>query len=339
MRPFPLTHRATSPAQSTRPLSVRRLRSLHAALALIALLGTAASPACGEGPRSTSGARDSGAAFDGSEALRWIERQCALGPRVPGTAPHRQCQEMILAYLDSLGLAPETLSFSAQHPRGRGTVEGANLFARVRPGATPRLLLGAHYDTRPWADAELDSSLHERPVLGANDGASGVAVLLVLARIFAETPPPIGIDLAFFDLEDLGSHGAPESFALGSQWLALNYPGPLPAAVLVLDMVGSPTAQFGRELYSWQFSPEWVDLVPQVARRLGHIEWEEAREHAVFDDHLPFLQQGIPSNVIIGFDDPNWHTLRDTPDRVSARTLAHVGEVVLEIVRGGYVSQ
>lgn len=335
---FPPTDRATSPAPSARPHVARRLRDLHALLALVALLGMASGPACGEGPGSTPAAR-SGAAFDGSEALGWIERQCALGPRVPGTAAHRECQEMIVHHLESLGLAPERLSFTAEHPRGQGKVAGTNLFVRIRPEATPRLLLGAHYDTRPWADAENDSSLHEKPVLGANDGGSGVALLLVLARHFSENPPPIGIDLAFFDLEDLGSHGAPESFALGSQWLALNYPGALPDAVLVLDMVGSPTAQFGRELYSWQFAPEWVDLVPQIARQLGYIEWEGAREHAVFDDHLPFLQQGIPANVIIGFDDPNWHTLRDTPDRISARTLSHVGEVVLEIVRGGYVTQ
>lgn len=244
---------------------------------------------------------------------------------------------MITGYLDSLGLAPDRLQFTVAHPRGGEMIAGTNLFARIRPEASPRLLLGAHYDTRPWADAEADSSLHGRSVLGANDGGSGVAVLLVLAKAFSQSPPPIGIDLAFFDLEDLGSHGDPASFALGSQWLATHYPGGLPDAVLVIDMVGSPTAQFGRELYSRQVAPEWVDLVPQIARQLGYIEWEGAPDHAVFDDHVPFLDQGIPANVIIGFDDPNWHTLRDSPDKVSPHTLAHVGEVVLEIVRGGYL--
>jgi hypothetical protein len=285
------------------------------------------------------GANSAQAAFDGAEALRWIERQCDLGPRVPGSAAHQKCQEMILAHLDSLGFAPERLRFTVDHPRGQGVVAGANLFARIRPEATPRLLLGAHYDTRPWADSEIDSSLHDEPVLGANDGGSGVAVLLVLARLFAEKPPPIGIDLAFIDVEDLGSHGVPETFGLGSQWLAAHYPGPLPDAVLIVDMVGSPTAQFGRELNSWTLVPQWADLPTQIARRLGFIEWAGAPEHAVFDDHVPFLRHGVPATVIIGFDDPNWHTLRDTPDQISAQTLSHVGEVVLQIVHGGYVTQ
>jgi Zn-dependent M28 family amino/carboxypeptidase len=244
---------------------------------------------------------------------------------------------MIVAYLDSLGLAPERLSFAVDDPRGEGTLEGTNLLARIRPGASPRLLLGAHYDSRPWADAEPDSTLHDQAVLGANDGGSGVGVLLVLARILTESTPPIGVDLVFFDAEDLGSHAAPTTFALGSQWLASHYPGPLPDAVLVLDMVGSPTARFGRELYAWHVVPEWVDLVPQIALQLGFTEWSDAAPHAVFDDHLPFLHQGVPANVILGLDDPYWHTVRDTPDKISARTLAHVGEVVLEIVHGGYV--
>ncbi|MCA9727496.1 MAG: M28 family peptidase [Candidatus Eisenbacteria bacterium] len=275
--------------------------------------------------------------FDAVQALRWVERQCDLGSRTPGSEAHRKCQELIVGQLSSLGFSTERLPFEASHPKDGSPVSGVNLLCRIRPGATPRLLLGAHYDSRPWADEEPDASRHDKPVPGANDGASGVGVLLELARIWAAEPPPIGVDLAFFDLEDLGQHGTPTSFCLGSQWLAAHYPGGLPSAVLVLDMVGSPTAEFGRELYAWNLAPAWADLVPQLARERGFAEWPEGVEYAVVDDHLPFLHQHLPANVIIGLNDPFWHTLADTPDKISPRTLSHVGEVVLAVVAGGYV--
>lgn len=308
----------------------RRAASLTAGL-LAALFVLAAAPTA---PAGTGDDRVV-PSFDGSAALRWVERQCALGPRVPGTKAHRAWLRMVGAYLDSLGLSVTRQGFSHPSPLGPDTLHLTNLLVRVRPGLSPRLLLGAHWDSRPWSDQEPDPALQNRPVPGANDGASGVAVLLVLAGILARQGPPLGVDLAFFDLEDMGREGTPEEYCLGSRFMAEGWVGSPPDWVVVLDMVGANNLQIGRELYSQSQAPELQELLFRIAADRGFAEFNPALQLAIEDDHLSFQRIGVESVVLIGFNDPVWHTQRDTPDHISTRSLEHVGEVVCELIYGG----
>jgi glutaminyl-peptide cyclotransferase len=291
-------------------------------------------------------ARGAGAipSFHGDEAQRWIVRQCALGPRVPGTSAHAAWLRLVRAYLDSLDLPVREERFRLACPPGLkvkpavDSLDLTNLVASVRPGLRPRLLLGAHWDSRPWADQDPVEANHTRPVSGANDGASGVAILLTLARIMKESPPSLGVDLAFFDAEDLGRPDKPEEFCQGSKWMAEHWPEPLPDWVVVLDMVGSENLEIGRELYSWGQSPGFLDLIFRLARDRGFQEWNWETQYAVVDDHLSFQRIGVPAVDLVGFNDPVWHTRNDEPNRTSPRVLGRVGEVVSALIYGGYLA-
>ena len=291
---------------------------------LFAALFFAPRPARGEVP-----------ALDGRAAQRWIERQCALGPRVPGTQAHAAWIELLGGHLDSLGVSWSRQGFRRPSPLGPDTLSLTNLLVSIRPGLRPRLLLGAHWDSRPWADEDPDPANRKRPVLGANDGASGVALLAELAGILRRIPPPIGVDLAFFDMEDMGRAGHPEEYCQGSLEMARRWAGPLPDWVVVLDMVGSDQTVFGREEYSVRQAPGLVEQVFVTALARGYTEWDPSRTYAVVDDHLAFQALGIPSMVVIGFNDPHWHTVRDDPLRTSPRRLQRVGQVVLDLIYGG----
>jgi hypothetical protein len=275
--------------------------------------------------------------FDGREAQGWIERQCALGPRVPGTKAHERWIRMVTTYLDSLHVPVRREEFSRPSPLGADTLRLTNLVASIRPGVRPRLLLGAHWDSRPWADADPDPAMRNLPVPGANDGASGVAVLLVLARMMQEHAPSIGVDLAFFDMEDMGRSEHPEEYCQGSRFMASNWLGAPPDWVVVLDMVGSEETQFGREAYSVRQAPDLVDLLFRIAGAKGYREWNPESEYAVVDDHLPFQEIGVPAVDVIGFNDPNWHTRRDDPRHTSALRLFRVGTVMSELIWGGHL--
>lgn len=309
----------------------RRGRGQRAAAGLAAMLWLLAAGVAGV----AGAARAEVPSIDGREAQRWIERQCALGPRVPGSAAHRAWLGMVSAHLDSCAATWSRQEFTRPSPLGPDTLRLTNLVASFRPGVRPRLLLGAHWDSRPWADQDPDPANHGKPVPGANDGGSGVAVLAELARVFRRQPPPIGIDLAFFDLEDMGRPGHPEEYCQGSLEMARRWSGPLPDWVVVLDMVGSDLTTFGREEYSYRQSPGLVDLLFDIALDRGYTEWDPSRSWAVIDDHLPFQALGVPAVVVIGFDDPYWHTLRDDPLRTSSRRLQRVGQVVLDLIYGG----
>lgn len=274
-------------------------------------------------------------ALSGEHAMKWVRRQCAFGPRVPGTTAHARCLSAFRAHLDSLGVSYRAHPFKVKAPADGRELACTNLIISIRPEARPRLLLGSHWDSRPWADQDPNPQARAQPVLGANDGASSTALLLTLARVLRDNPPPIGVDLVLFDAEDLGRDDKPEEFCLGSQRLASEWVGRLPDWVLVLDMVGAPGAQFGRELYSQRYHPEFSELIFELAARRGFAEFNPSIGYAITDDHLPWLRRGVPSALIIGWGDPNWHTLRDTPDRLSPATLERVGTVVLDLIYGG----
>ena len=254
-------------------------------------------------------------AFDGQRAYADVETQVSFGPRVPGSEGHARIQEWMQDELEAAGWQVEIQTSEALgHP-----IE--NLVAR-RSAEPPQIILGAHYDTRMHADADPDPAQHTSFVPGANDGASGVAVLLELARSLpAETVP---VWLVFFDAEDNGRIDGWD-WILGSREFVENNPVQ-PRAVIIVDMIGDADLNIYKERNS---NPDLTDEIWGVAKDLGYeSKFVPEYKHSMIDDHTPFLEAGIPAIDIIDFDYPYWHTIQDTPDKVSAESLQAVGETL-----------
>jgi glutaminyl-peptide cyclotransferase len=284
--------------------------------------------------------RPAQAAFDGKRAYDWIVRQCDFGPRTPGTAAHDSCGAFLVATLRRLAPVVETDSFSYDSPDLHRTVRLVNVVARFRPKTQPRILIGAHWDTRPWADEDPDPKARNRPILGADDGASGVAVILELARCLKEMPPALGVDLVLLDGEDLGTKTNPSGFFRGSQRYVEHMGDQRPIFFILVDMVGRKDASFYWEGNSRDQAANIVDLVWNEAAYLNVRSFLPGVKHTVYDDHIPFLNAGIPAIDIIDFGFPEWHTLRDTPAICSPRTLEGVGRVLLSLcTRANYLSR
>jgi hypothetical protein len=278
-------------------------------------------------------------AFDGEQAHELLRRQVAFGPRIPGTEGHRLQLEWMTAWLQERADTVIAQSFTQVTSSG-DTLELTNLFARFRPDQRDRVLLLAHWDTRPTSDEASDPAQRETPVPGANDGASGVAVLMQLAEMFSTEPPPVGVDLLFVDGEDYGPTIA--DMLLGSRYFAANLPaGYAPLYGVLLDLVGDADPLFPVEGYSEQFAPEVVRRVWGVARDLGYGGYfPPTVGGAITDDHVPLNRAGIRTIDIIDFNygpgNSYWHTPEDLPEHTSAETLEMVGEVMAELVyRGG----
>lgn len=214
-------------------------------------------------------------------------------------------------------------------------VELTNIIASFYPEKRRRLLLCAHWDTRPFADRDPDTSLRAQPILGANDGASGVAVLLELSRIISQSEPAWGVDMVLFDGEDGGQEGDVEGFCLGSKYFARNRGSYRPEFGILLDMIGDEDLTVYREGYSSRHAPRYVDLIWSAAKDLGLSCFNDSVKHVVYDDHVPLLSAGIPAVDLIDFDYPFWHTTSDTPDKCSPESLQKIGDLLLEILYGG----
>lgn len=271
--------------------------------------------------------------FDSERAYQYLIKQCEFGARVPGSESHRNCRDFLTAELQKFGARVSHQPFLATLPRGNRSVTMTNIIASFGFNKRERVLLSAHWDTRPWADQDPDSKNHDQPIAGANDGASGVAVLLEVARNIQFHEPKYGVDIIFFDGEDSGLSGFSETFALGAQHFAktkdVNY---RPKWGILLDMVGDRDLQIYQEEYSLQYAPETVKEVWERAQRLGLAAFIPAPGYQVTDDHLPLLQAGIPCIDIIDFNYDYWHTLADTPDKCSPESLAEVGRLILSLI-------
>ncbi|MEZ4411622.1 MAG: M28 family peptidase [Gemmatimonadales bacterium] len=295
------------------------MRVFHAP-ALVALLALACSPS--KPPRP----------FDGEAAYRAVEAQVAFGPRIPGTPGHAA----EAAWLDSLlrPLADTLIVQRWTHVTATGdSLPLVNFVARFNPGAGERVLFLAHWDTRPRADGP-ESRDSSAAVPGANDGASGTAVLLGVAAALRQAPPSVGVDLLFVDGEDYGVFDDKADVLLGSRYYADNpAPGPPPLYAVLLDMIGDRDLQIYQEGNSVTGAPEVVDLVWRVAKQAGHGNvFVPALRYTITDDHLSLQAKGIRAIDVVDFDYPYWHTPDDTPDKVSAQSLQVVGEVVLALV-------
>ncbi len=281
---------------------------------LLLLLGAAGLFACAGGaPRH----------FQGELAYRHVQAQVALGPRTVGSAGNRQAGDYIAAELRRQGWQVEIQEFTY-----RGVSLRNILAAR---GRGPRVVFGAHYDTRSHADHDPDNARRQDPVPGANDGASGAAILLELARVLGQEELDVQVQLAFFDGEDNGEiDGWP--WCVGSTYMAQSLlPEQYPRYVVVVDMVGDADQQ----LYWERFSNQQLrTAIWALAAELGYGDiFTPTVRYAIIDDHQPFLQRGIPAVDIIDFDYPYWHTVSDTLDKVGAQSLERVGRVLEEMVR------
>jgi len=305
---------------------------------LVSAAVAAGATGCGDAGRSSGSASPDRPPFSGEAALELVEVQVAFGPRVPGTPGHAAQLGWMLAILDTL--APEVVADTFIH---RTTSDRdltlVNVRARFRPDESRRLVLLAHWDTRPTADQEDDPAARALPIPGANDGGSGVAVLLHLARLFAAQPPPVGVDILLVDGEDYGP-GADDMFLGARRYAETVSRDDRPTYGVLLDMVGDADPLFPMEGYSAGYALPLNKRVWSVAERLGYGEWFPSRVvDPVGDDHVPLLEAGIPTIDIIdldyGPDNTYWHTHQDTPEHVRASTLRMVGEVLAEFVYSG----
>lgn len=283
-----------------------------------------------------NGEREAAVEFNAQTAFGYLERQMAFGPRVPNTAGHRQTGDWLLEELRAR--ADTVVVQEIPHvTRGGDTLRLRNFFARFRPDATERVLLLAHWDTRPVAEKSENLGQQRLPVPGANDGASGVAVLLGVADALKTIPPLRGVDLLFVDGEDYGDWSDPDrhDVLIGSRWFAAHRPaGYQPLYAVLFDMVGDKDLEIPQEGYSVSQAPEVVRLVWQTAERLGYDRVFVNRiGQSLTDDHVPLQEAGIRAIDVIDFDYPYWHTTEDTIDKVSPASLKVVGDVALALIR------
>lgn len=314
-------------------MRARTTAALLLAAALAAACGNSSSP---EPARSVTPVAP---AFSGEDAHALVAEQVAFGPRVPGSDGHAKQLAWMRDYLaqraDTLVVQPFT------HTTAKGEkLELTNLFARFRPEASDRILLLAHWDTRPTADQDADEAKRGEPILGANDGASGTAVLLQLADVLSRHSPPIGVDLLFVDGEDYGPTG--DDMYLGATHFAANLPsGYKPLYGILLDMVGDQNPVFLVEGYSQQFAPEVVDRVWRLAEELGYGRiFRRQPGETIGDDHIPLNRAGIRTIDIIDFDygpgNSYWHSHEDKLENTGPKGLDAVGKVMAELIyRGG----
>ena len=284
--------------------------------------------------------------FNGDSAYNFVDKQVAFGPRVPNSEAHKACADWLKEKLTAYGA--EVIVQEAQLTAYNGTkLNARNIIAQFQPEKKRRVLLCAHWDSRPWADADPDPANHRKPILGANDGGSGVGVLLEIARHLSTVPSRIGVDIILFDAEDYGTHASEEattenSWALGSQyWARLPHRNNYNARYgILLDIVGAPDARFFREGISEHFASGIIDKVWKSAKELGYGDTFINEEGGyVTDDHL-YINQfiGIPCIDIIshnkedGSFGPYWHTVKDNMEWISAETLKKVGQTVLTVI-------
>jgi glutaminyl-peptide cyclotransferase len=281
---------------------------------------------------AVAAASDPPPVFDGQRAHDLVRKQCAFGPRNPGSAGHAKCLVFLESELRAAGAAVQRQPFTYTLPGGK-PLAMTNLIARWQPENPNRILLCAHWDTRPWADLDPDSTRRDEPILGANDGASGVAVLLELARHLEAHPPLRGVDIVLFDGEDLGTEAHREGFFRGAREYGRSVMGRRPPErAILLDMVGDADLLFPMEGNSARAVPGTVAWFWKAAKEVAPAYFADQIGPFVEDDHLPLIAAGIPCMNLIDFDYPYWHTHADTPDKVSPGSLQVVGDVLVHIL-------
>lgn len=277
--------------------------------------------------------------FNGEQAFSYLETICGLGPRISGTKEMQQLQSLLEKHFSDLGGTVRYQEFDAAHPQTGKPVRMRNMVVQWNPEASRRILLCSHYDTRPFPDREPTPALRMKPFLGANDGGSGVAVLMELAHHMEAAGPllksrQLGVDFIFFDGEEL-VYAQGDKYFWGSEFFAREYRDHPPQGWryvngVLLDMVGGASATFYMEVNSLRLAPDVTRDFWAVAKQAGVKDFVARRKHEVLDDHLALNQiAGIPTCDVIDFDYPHWHRRNDLPAACSAQTLGKVGRVLL----------
>ncbi len=279
--------------------------------------------------------------FDSGLAYEHVEKQLSFGTRVPGSPTHKATKEWMVSTMKSYGWTVEEEHFTATVYTGE-QLPGTNIIAKYNPSAATRILLAAHYDTRHIADKDADATRKSDPIMGADDGASGVGVLMSLAKTISESPLEIGADIVFFDLEDYGDPDKDDSlsWAIGSAHWAKNVDRSYkPKHAILLDMVGAKNATFAREVYSKSMNPDLVNKIWKLAKDMGYGNYFVEGDHGrVTDDHISVANYaGIPMIDIIHMTPAKsfghyHHTHKDNIDIIDKRTMKAVGQVITAVV-------
>ncbi|MBP5737718.1 MAG: M28 family peptidase [Abditibacteriota bacterium] len=274
------------------------------------------------------------AEFDKKNAYDLLKKQVEIGPRYPGSPGHDKIVDFIYSYMDKK--ADKVKKDKYQEMMENDYINFCNIIAYFNTNAPRYILLAAHYDSRPTADNEVTAEKKAKPILGANDGASGVAVLMELARVFAAKKPSVGVIMVFFDCEDYpakmfgGSTHFAENIeaisAIGGKNIIIDYG-------ILLDMVGDKNLNIYKEKNSVKFADDIVTKIWNEAAALGYSKYFIPQEkYNIIDDHLPLNGYGTKCVDIIDFDYAYWHTLDDTADKCSPDSLKIVGDVVASVV-------
>lgn len=284
--------------------------------------------------------------FNADSAYLFLKSQLDFGPRNPGSKGNRECAEYLVNTLRRLGADTVITHTPEINIPYAGKTRICNILGRFSPNNPNRILLIAHWDTRPVADEDPNVNRQDKPIPGANDGASGVAVLLETARILAGNPGnKVGVDILLVDAEDSGTHTDDSSWCLGTQAWIEKYPNGVPGTFaprfgILLDMVGGKGAKFHREMFSDSFAPQVVNAVWANAAQAGYASvFVNERGNAINDDHIPLNKAGIPTIDIIenksdanGSFSPTWHTHEDNLSNISRQTLKAAGQTVLQTI-------
>ena len=324
-------------------MNVVRISTAVVSIAAIALLS------CGPKKKESPATVVEVPRFNADTAYAYMKKQVDFGPRVPGSAPHRKAADFLIAELKSRGATVTVQTFKAT-TYDKVDVELSNIIASFQPSKQKRLLLAAHWDTRPFADK--DKERKDAPMDGANDGASGVGVLLEIARSLQSNPTSAGVDIILFDGEDWGEkEGSPEVlpaegladwWCLGSQYWSKNKhkAGYTAYYGILLDMVGAKDAHFFREGHSQQYAPRIVEKVWSTAARLGYSNFFVTQDAPpITDDHVFVNELGkIPMidvvhyDVKVGYFGEHHHTTKDNMEIISKETLMAVGSTVMDVI-------
>lgn len=285
--------------------------------------------------------------FNADSAYMYVANQVAFGPRVPNTPAHKACGDYMAAELKRFGakVYEQEMVLTAYD---NTSLQTRNVIGSFNPDSSKRILLFAHWDSRPYSDHDADPANHRKPLDGADDGASGVGALLEIARHIGQQDPGVGIDIIFFDAEDYGTPAfvddyKEDTWCLGSQFWAKNPHVPNYKAEygILLDMVGAKNAAFFKEQTSMRYAARIVDLVWSTARNLGYGKYFiNSTAGAITDDHEYVIKgRNIPCIDIINLDPESntgfgtyWHTQKDNMDNIDRKTLKAVGQTVLEVI-------
>ncbi|HYS69944.1 MAG TPA: M28 family peptidase [Gemmatimonadaceae bacterium] len=289
----------------------------------------------GSATQRSAGTTATATGFNGSAAYSYAKSQVDFGPRVPGSPAAKQAGDWIIRQMRARADTVSVQAFNYTTADGK-KLPLRNILARFRPELSERVLYITHWDSRPISESAATEAEKKMPVPGANDGASGVGMFVALGDVLKKTKPNVGVDLLFTDGEDYGQFGPPEvDVLIGAKYFATHLPSPnyKPLYGVLWDMIGDKDLRIPYEMYSFQQAPEVVSRVWQTAADLGHSDvFVQESGGQIVDDHIPLLNAGLRVIDVIDLTYPPHHTPQDTMDKISAKSLATVGDVATALV-------